>query len=79
MNERELTRIEVEAEHAEDTKTLALVREIRAMREMLQRYLQAHVDAVEAVGSEDLPKASRELWDAYFAAWDLLGLRAPHV
>ena len=78
MDERELDRIGLEAEHDHDFRLAALVRQLREHRAMLRRYLIAHAVAARARPGQR-QAATQTLIEAYNDAWQLLGKPAPRA
>ena len=75
MDERELDRFAFEAGHYYDFRLAALVRQLRAHRTMLRRYVTAHAAAAQA--GTRLPVATQALLEAYNDARALLGEPSP--
>jgi len=76
VDERELDRYAFESGHDYDFRLAALVRQLRAHRTMLRRYVMAHAAAAQA-GIRQLPAATQALLEAYNDARALLSEPSP--
>ena len=75
----ELALLTADAERREDVRLLKALKELRTTRKTLRTYLEAHVNAVNAVGTRRNPSAGLRFWRAYRAAWRALGERPVEV
>jgi hypothetical protein len=62
-----------DAERREDVNELKILKELHKTRRALRRYLNAHVFAVQSVGTKNNPIAGERFWRAYEGAWRSLG------